>query len=266
MARSDELDANSKKQAKSSGGSARGDINQKKAKKVLSQAGMIAAAGGDGSAIKKSCEIRRKLVSSEISSSGSSPRGDINQKKAKKVLSQADLSAAAGGDGSAIKKSCEFKHKLLSLVISSSESSPRGDLYLEEAEKVLSRAGLSRAAGGSAAIDKRLEKSEARKRGFDLLQKAAIEYCSANLLTNAAQCYEKAAEILNFREIDYDSFTILSRASKCYEKNDQYDKAEQVTLKLINMATEENYVSRIAQFNCELANICVLKQMYGEAR
>ncbi|MEN2496756.1 MAG: hypothetical protein MHMPM18_001235 [Marteilia pararefringens] len=31
------------------------------------------------------------------------------------------------------------------------------------------------------------------------------------------------------------------------------------------MATEENYVSRIAQFNCELANICVLKQMYGEA-
>ncbi|MEN2498290.1 MAG: hypothetical protein MHMPM18_002592, partial [Marteilia pararefringens] len=199
-------------------------------------------------------------------SSGNSPRGDINQKKAKKVLSQADLSAATGGDGSAIKKSCETQRKLVSSDISSSGSSPRGDLYLEEAEKVLSRASLSRTlTDGSGATDKSLKQSRARKKVADLLQKAAIEYCSANLLTNAAQCYERAAEILNFERIGYNSFTILSKASKCYEKNVQYDKAEQVTLKLIDMATKTNDVSRIAEFNCELANIYVLKKLYGEA-
>ncbi|MEN2496652.1 MAG: hypothetical protein MHMPM18_001144 [Marteilia pararefringens] len=215
MARSDELDANSEKQAKSS---------------------------------------------------GSSPPGDLNLKEAEKALSRASLSGASGGDGSAIKKSCEFKRKLLSLEISSNGISPRGDLYLEEAEKVLSRASLSgTATDGTATIDKRLEKSEARKRCSDLLQKAAIEYCSANLLANAAQCYERAAELLIFRRVDHTSFTILSKASKCYKKNVQYDKAEQVTLKLIDMATKTNDVSRIAKFNCELANIYVLKQLNGEA-
>ncbi|MEN2499133.1 MAG: hypothetical protein MHMPM18_003373 [Marteilia pararefringens] len=115
----------------------------------------------------------------------------------------------------------------------SSGSSPRSDLNLEEAERGLGREGLSGAAtGGSGTIDKSLEQSDARRRGADLLQKAAIEYCSANLPTNAAQCYEKAAELLNFGIIDYDSYTILSEASKCYENNFQYDKAEQATLNL----------------------------------
>ncbi|MEN2496653.1 MAG: hypothetical protein MHMPM18_001145, partial [Marteilia pararefringens] len=148
----------------------------------------------------------------------------------------------------------------------SSRSSARGDRYLIEAEKVLSRASLSGAAtDGSGNTDKSLKQSEARRRGADLLQKAAIEYCAANLLGNAAQCYDRAAELLNFGEIDHTSFTILSNALKFYGVNVQYDQAEQVTLKLIDMATEENDVCSIAKFNCKLANIYELKQMYGEA-
>ncbi|MEN2496760.1 MAG: hypothetical protein MHMPM18_001239 [Marteilia pararefringens] len=199
-------------------------------------------------------------------SSSSSPLGVLNLKEAEKLLSRASLSGASGGDGSAIKKSCEFKRKLLSLEISSNGISPRGDLYLEEAEKVLSRAGLSGAAtDGSDETDKSLKQSEARKRGADLLQKAAIEYCAANLLEEAEPCYDRAAELLNFERIDDTSFTILSNALKFYEVNDQYDQAEQVTLKLIDMATEENDVCSIAKFNSKLANIYEFKQLYGEA-
>ncbi|MEN2496648.1 MAG: hypothetical protein MHMPM18_001140 [Marteilia pararefringens] len=146
-------------------------------------------------------------------------------------------------------------------------SSPLGDRYLIEAEKVLSRASLSGAAGGdgSGKNDKSLKQSEARRRGADLLQKAAIEYCAANLLGNAAKCYDRAVEILNFERIGYNSFTILSNALKFYRLNVQYDKAEQVTLKLIDLATEKNDISSIAHFNCKLANIFVLKRSYGKA-